>query len=111
MRKVVILASALALLGAGSAMAQNFKPSEPNSTPTSFRDRQVTAPVDRSVVTSSVGKAGFSAANGFGPSDDSNSPVPRFQLDEAERGFAPAAATPLKRTYTGYNASDAFGPS
>ncbi|MCT7378011.1 hypothetical protein [Chelativorans salis] len=110
MRKVIILTSALALLGAGSAMAQNFKVSDPNAGPDAYKEHQIkSAPVDR-VVTSGIGQSqtGFSAAQGFGPSDASDLPAPRFQLDNAEPTVAPSST---QRIYNGYNASDAFEPS
>lgn len=76
MRKVIVLTSVLAL-GAGSALAQDFQVSDSDSAPTVYRNAPVN--VDRSVVTSSVGEVGFSAAQGFGPSDENDNPTPRYQ--------------------------------
>lgn len=84
MRNLLILSSALVLLGIGSAAADNTHVSERNSAP---RHQVQTSDysqgnVDRSAVTSSItrGKAGFSAAQGFGTSDQSDLPAPRFQI-------------------------------
>ncbi len=97
MYKVVILTSVLAVLGAGNAAAVDaawgFGPSEANSEPAPRF--QIAPPVDRMVVTDSVGSAsrsygfpagngqtaGFSAAEGFGPSDENDEPTPRFQIE------------------------------
>lgn len=80
MRNLIIATSVISILGLTAASAQDFRPSEPDSGP---RDRMT---VDVSAITSSVGAprtprkpAGFSAAQGFGPSDQDNQPTPRFQ--------------------------------
>lgn len=95
MRKVAILTSILAILGAGNAAAfdasRGFGPSDANDQPV---PRFQAAPqVDR-MATASIGDAnrsfgfpseprrpgGWSAAMGFGPSDANDRPVPRFQI-------------------------------
>ncbi|UUP17803.1 hypothetical protein [Nitratireductor thuwali] len=84
MRKIFVVASALILAGVVGASAQDFHVSEPDSGPDAFVSQSAGAySVDRSVTTSSVGatgNAGFSAAQGFGPSDQDNLPAPRFQI-------------------------------
>lgn len=105
MRKIVILGSVLAMLGVGSAAGSEatwfFAPSERNDPPPSRAT--VIAPVKQmqanpglgsvrgsfgysTDITGSInpssggaGRAGFSAARGFGPSDESDQPIPRFQ--------------------------------
>lgn len=104
--KVTILTSVLAILGAGNAAAfdaaQGFGFSDANDQPIPRYQR--TTPIDGQAVTSSVGSAsksysystgairssdylagtgkmvGFSAAQGFGPSDENDLPAPRFQI-------------------------------
>lgn len=112
MRKMLILASALSVLGAGGATAQDFRPSSQNDFPVA-RTQQYTASVDRGIVTSGIGTAGVSAAQGFGPSDQNNLPAPRSQMQHgsAEREVTTSSTGADKRRYTGYNASDNFGAS
>lgn len=99
MRNLLILSSALVLLGVGSAAAaENIHVSEQNSAPrhrihTTVQDHSRghvarshvgRGHVDRGAVTSAVpshGTAGFSAAWGFGTSDQSTLPAPRFQVE------------------------------
>ncbi|WP_159585715.1 hypothetical protein [Chelativorans xinjiangense] len=112
MRKVILLTSALALLG-GSAMAQDFKVSNQNGGPDSYLEHQIKPASDDRIVTSGIGgqtRAGFSAAQGFGPSDDNDLPAPRFQLDNTVPAIAPSDVGNV-RTYQGYNAADDFEPS
>lgn len=96
MRKIVMLTPILAMLGVGNAAAfdaaSGFGPSDENDQP--IPRFQIATPYDRSVVTSSVGSAGgsfgystgtdtrvgFSAAQGFGPSNENDQPIPRFQF-------------------------------
>ncbi|UUP17804.1 hypothetical protein [Nitratireductor thuwali] len=79
MRKVLTLTFVFALIGNSSAFAQDL-PSGDSDAPPAARA------ADQAAVTSSVGidhrqgrVAGFSAARGFGPSDQNNLPAPRFQ--------------------------------
>ncbi|WP_163268898.1 hypothetical protein [Chelativorans alearense] len=96
MHKIVILTPVLTMLSVGNAAAFDaawgFWPSDANSQP--IPRLQTTPALDRTGVTSSVGSAstslsfpvgaggpvGFSAAQGFGPSDENNEPTPRFQI-------------------------------
>ncbi|WP_163269547.1 hypothetical protein [Chelativorans alearense] len=101
MYKTIILSSLLGLLSVGNAAAfdaaSGFGPSDGNDQPTPRF--QVEGPVDRSAVTSGVasthrpygyatgaamdlsgGTPKFSAAQGFGPSDENDLPAPRFQI-------------------------------
>lgn len=96
MAKLVILTSVLATLGAGNAAAfeaaWGVGPSEANSQPAPRY--QIAPSLDRPVVTNSVGSTsgsygfstgtgrsiGFSAAQGFGLSDENDEPTPRFQI-------------------------------
>ncbi|UUP17802.1 hypothetical protein [Nitratireductor thuwali] len=84
MHKILIAAAALTLSGIVGASAQDFHVSEPDSGPDAFVTQPAGAySVDRSVTTSSVGtagNAGFSAAQGFGPSNQDDLPTPRFQI-------------------------------
>lgn len=93
--KTAILTSVLVILGAGNAIAldaaRGFGPSDQNDqVAPRFQSADT---IDRSVMTSSVGDGarslgfpvgagrsiGFSAAQGFGPSDQNDQPVPRYQ--------------------------------
>lgn len=99
MHKAVILTSVLTMLGVGNAAAFDaswgFGPSEANSEPAPRY--QIAPSVDRTVVTDSIGSTsstsrsygfptgagravGFSAADGFGPSNENDEPTPRFQI-------------------------------
>lgn len=105
MRKIIILGSVLTTLAIGSAAGGEaswmFAPSERNDLPAS-RARN-TAPAEQMEVSpypesarrsfgyssnitgstdalsTGTGRVGFSAAQGFGPSDENDLPMPRFQ--------------------------------
>lgn len=114
MRKILVLASVLSLLGAGSAMAQDFKVSSQNDFPVS-RVQQHTGSVDRGITTSGIGAtAGFSAAQGFGPSNENDQPIPRFQTQNGygEHGIVTSSTgAHAQKSYHGFNAADGFGAS
>lgn len=88
MKKLIFSTAIIALMGAGSAGAQTFEPTNMNDDPTPFTE-EMDRPVGN---TQTMGaRAGFSAASGFGPSDQNDQPTPRIFTHEMERhtGTAP----------------------
>ncbi|MCT7377869.1 hypothetical protein [Chelativorans salis] len=132
MRKLLVLTSVLAILGAGNAFAfdasNGFRPSEQSDlTAPSF---EVANPVDRTVaanVQSESGshaviarRVGWSAADGFGPTQRNDLTAPSFEIPSPVDG-AVTASIKSKRGEQGshamavkpaaWSAADGFGPS
>lgn len=81
MNKLIYSTAIIALMGAGSAAAQTFEPTNMNDDPTPY-----TQEVDPNVGnTQTMGaRVGFSAASGFGPSDQNDQPTPRIFTHQME---------------------------
>ncbi|PRD40459.1 hypothetical protein C5748_26815 [Phyllobacterium phragmitis] len=108
MRKFLILTSALSVLAAGNASAQDFRVSNPNAAP---GDLGPVAVYTGETVSISPGRIGYNAADDFGRSSHNAAPKNRpAERKVADREIV-TSSTGTRKVYTGYNASDDFNVS
>ncbi|MCT7376858.1 hypothetical protein [Chelativorans salis] len=110
MHKSLIILAGLCLLGAGTAAAQDFKPSNANALP---GDPGQQAVYTGETVTIATIHRGFNASDAFGPNEQNS--VPRHSvrppdIEKAEGALVTSSTTVASR-HSGYSAADHFGPS
>ena len=79
----IIVAVTLVAFGVDRATPEEFRPSDADAAPYRFVQQEQPLSVDRQMVTTAIGRpdrAGFSAAQGFAPSDQNDRPTPRYQI-------------------------------
>lgn len=79
----IVLAVTLIAFGVDSAMPEEFKPSNPNAAPDRLVQQYEPLSTDREMVTTAPSlrrPVGFSAAQGFAPSDSNDRPTPSYQI-------------------------------
>jgi hypothetical protein len=119
MRKILLIASALAVLGAGSAavQAQSFQAanavqaSNPNQAPGDLGPQAVYTGEQSNRI---IEKRGYSAADDFRASSHNGAPVDRFAQQTAPANVDRTNVTAGIRTFNtgnGYSAADSFAPS